>query len=292
LARPGCDQDRPRGSAFGRAQRGQAIAELALVAPVMLLIMLLAVDFGRLFFSYISVQNAAREATSYAAMHAADTPWDETDYRASVVAAGTRQSNVQAQGGEGTLSVSDPACFDPQTTAPLDCNAASRFATGIGNQVTVTASQPFSFVTPIIGGLLGGTLTISASSTAPIMNPRDVDIEPGPSLPPVATPTPSPSPTPTPSPSPPATLPPGATPSPSPSPSPTPSPTPVPTCMVPDFKKTFWNNVGGVTAETVWYDQAGFTGNLENRAGTNEIKTQSLQKGKAEPCTSGMWVDD
>jgi hypothetical protein len=61
---------------------------------------------------------------------------------------------------------------------------------------------------------------------------------------------------------------------------------------VPDFKGTFWNNVGGVSAETVWYDRAGFTGILENRAGTNEIKTQSLQKNKVEPCSSDMWVDD
>ena len=51
--------------------RGQAVTEFALVLPVMLLFLLLTVDFGRLFFSYIAVNNAAREATYYAATHAA-----------------------------------------------------------------------------------------------------------------------------------------------------------------------------------------------------------------------------
>jgi hypothetical protein len=62
-------------------------------------------------------------------------------------------------------------------------------------------------------------------------------------------------------------------------------------CVVPDYKGTFWNNVGGSTALQVWAN-AGFTGTLVNLADTNEIKTQSLQKNKSVPCSSGMSVDD
>ena len=51
----------------GRSPRGQALVEFALRgAPVMMVLLLLAVDFGRLFFTYIAVNNAAREATYYA----------------------------------------------------------------------------------------------------------------------------------------------------------------------------------------------------------------------------------
>ena len=139
----------------------------------MLLLMLVAVDFGRLFFSYISVSNAAREATSYAAAHAADTPWDVTAYRAAAAGAGAQEPNAQGQGGEGAMTLSNPTCFDPQTSLTLNCHAASNFAAGIGNQVRVTASQPFTFMTPIIGDVLGGSLTLSASATAPILNPPD-----------------------------------------------------------------------------------------------------------------------
>jgi Flp pilus assembly protein TadG len=264
-------------AARGQARRrgsGQAIAELAIAAPLLLVVMLVAVDFGRLFFSYIAVQNAAREATSYAAQHAKDTPWDGTAYRASVAGAGAQEPNVQGQGGAGTLAITDPVCFDPQTQVTLDCNVASDFATGIGNQVRVTASQPFAFVTPIVGDLFGGSLTLSATATAPILNPADVDIEPGPSQ--SAEPSASPEP--------------GASSSPDPSSAPSPSTEPI--CTVPDFKNQFWNNFGGVPALQVWHDQLGFTGTLENRAGTNRIRSQEIPKKTDVPCSTGMWVDD
>ena len=126
--------DRPASSSRSR-HRGQAIAELALIAPVMLLLMLVAVDFGRLFFSYIAIQNAAREATSYAAFHAADTPWDGTAYRMSVAGVGMQETNVQAQGGAGMLTFSDPTCYVQDSSTTIDCHAASDYGVGIGNQV-------------------------------------------------------------------------------------------------------------------------------------------------------------
>ena len=183
-------------SAGAHRERGQAIAELAIVAPVLLLVlMLVAVDFGRLFFSYIAVQNAAREATSYAAFHAADTPWDGTAYRSSVSAPAARRRTSQGQGGAGTVTISDPTCYVQDTTTTMDCHAASNFAAGIGNQVSVSATQPFTFVTPIIGDLFGGPLTLSAAARGPIMNPADViDRGCGPTPSPTASPTPSPSP--------------------------------------------------------------------------------------------------
>lgn len=52
--------------------RGQSIVEFAILAPVLMLILLLAVDFGRLFFTYIAVNNAAREGAAYASAQAAD----------------------------------------------------------------------------------------------------------------------------------------------------------------------------------------------------------------------------
>jgi hypothetical protein len=63
-------------------------------------------------------------------------------------------------------------------------------------------------------------------------------------------------------------------------------------CRVPDFRKGYWNNTGGVPALTVWHDQASFTGTLTNLAGTNEIKTQTIHKGSLVPCTSNMSVND
>jgi hypothetical protein len=220
--------------------------------------MLVAVDFGRLFFSYIAVQNAAREATSYAAFHAADTPWDDTAYRSSVSGAGGRETNVQGQGGAGTVSISDPTCYVQDTTATIDCHAASDFATGIGNQVSVSASQSFTFVTPIIGDLFGGPLTLSAAARGPIMNPRDVQILD-------ASPPPSEGP----------------------SPSPTPSPT-TPACTVPNLVGVKKNSGGGV------WSGAGFTGSYTATAGSGNytIAWQDQTAGSSEPCTTSVTVGE
>lgn len=47
------------------AFRGQGLLEFALVLPILLLLMLGIIEFGRLFFMYSSVSNAAREAARY-----------------------------------------------------------------------------------------------------------------------------------------------------------------------------------------------------------------------------------
>src|SRR6476659_5639717 len=53
---------------------GQSLVEFALVLPVMLLLMLTALDFGRVYLGYINLQNMARIAANFAA----DNPsaWD------------------------------------------------------------------------------------------------------------------------------------------------------------------------------------------------------------------------
>jgi Flp pilus assembly protein TadG len=52
----------PAGSAgrSPRRRRGAAAAELAMILPLMLILVLGCVDFGRFAYSYIAVTNAAR----------------------------------------------------------------------------------------------------------------------------------------------------------------------------------------------------------------------------------------
>ncbi|SJZ44641.1 TadE/TadG family type IV pilus assembly protein [Selenihalanaerobacter shriftii] len=46
---------------LSRNQKGQALVELALVLPVLLLILFGIVEFGRIFHTYLVISNAARE---------------------------------------------------------------------------------------------------------------------------------------------------------------------------------------------------------------------------------------
>src|SRR3954454_12783650 len=51
-------------------QRGQSLVELALIAPIMMIVLAAALDLGRLFYSQITVTNAAREGALAAAQDA------------------------------------------------------------------------------------------------------------------------------------------------------------------------------------------------------------------------------
>ncbi len=50
---------------------GQSLVELALTAPVLIILMLGAVDFGRVYFAQVSVTNAAQNGAAYASQSAA-----------------------------------------------------------------------------------------------------------------------------------------------------------------------------------------------------------------------------
>ena len=127
--------------------RGQGIVEFALVLPVMILILLVAVDFGRLAFTYVQVNNAAREAASLASQnigYGADVLRDRVEHEA----------NLQAQGGKSLLIVDTPTCAAaavPRTPGTCPVNVDAAYLAGAGHLVTVAVSRPFTFLTPMIG---------------------------------------------------------------------------------------------------------------------------------------------
>jgi len=53
-------------------RKGQALVELALTLPLILLLILGAMDFGRLFYTKLVLTNAAREGANYLAYHPDD----------------------------------------------------------------------------------------------------------------------------------------------------------------------------------------------------------------------------
>src|SRR5271165_2103648 len=55
-----------RSSNRGGRRRGGAAAELALLAPLLVFIFIVAIDFCRLFFAYTIITNAARNGALYA----------------------------------------------------------------------------------------------------------------------------------------------------------------------------------------------------------------------------------
>ena len=56
-----------------KAEKGQAMVELALVLPILLLILLGIIEFGHIFYSYLVIQNATRDGARYGVV------WDSSN---------------------------------------------------------------------------------------------------------------------------------------------------------------------------------------------------------------------
>ena len=249
-----------------RRSRGQSLVEFALVLPVLLLVVLIAIDFGRAFLSVISVTNASRIGASYAAGHPDGTFGPGSDFEKQIT----------------------------DEWAPLGCELATPVSAPVfpdGNvlsgRATVSLRCDFALLTPIIGSILPNPLPITATTTYRI---RTGVIAGTPSDPSIPTPTPSPTPSPTPTPTPEPTETPTPDPSASPTPTPTPTPTPEPTpCMATVPQLVGLTQNAGRSAWTA----AGFTGTFKAvpDKGSNIIIKQDLVSGGVLACSSNISVN-
>ncbi len=119
----------------GNAQEGQRLAELALLLPVLVLILVGVLDLGRAFHAYTTVVNAAREGARYGAFY----PTDSTGIRARV--------EQEAAGSGIDLS---------QSNVIIETNDISP-----GSPIKVTVIYQFQLVTGLIVG--GKTISITGS---------------------------------------------------------------------------------------------------------------------------------
>lgn len=130
------------------------MVEFAILAPVLILALLLAVDLGRVLFSYIQITNAAREGAAYGITH----PDDEPGVRARAI----QETNAQSQFGESGLLIT-VTCTPSGSLVPADCRTA--YTSSVPNRVEVTVAEPFTFLTPGLATIMGN-FTMNASATA------------------------------------------------------------------------------------------------------------------------------
>jgi PKD repeat protein len=188
---------------FSRARagrgRGQSLAEFALILPVLILIVLIALDFGRALYGWVTLQNATRIAANYAALYpegwkGAGEPAVQADYE-TLTEYDLDTANCTAPGTPPA-----PVFTDGPDTAVGGGSADTAF--DIGDTVVVELSCTFSPLTPIISGIVGTNVQLSARSEFRIRAGDIVGLaNPTPIILPVpGTPTPTPTlgPTPTP----------------------------------------------------------------------------------------------
>lgn len=148
------------GRTWARGRRGQALVELAIVLPVLLVIVGAAIDLGRLFQANVSIENAAREGAFFGSL----SP------RCDVVKDGCAEPetvdwHVRNELPGVTIDAPIVGCFDSITG-----NAKSVVDCVEDDVYRVTVNHQFSLLTPLLSPIFGSQLQLSATANSVVLN--------------------------------------------------------------------------------------------------------------------------
>jgi Flp pilus assembly protein TadG len=134
-----------------RNERGANLAEFAIIAPLLLLLVVGVADFGRAFQTYIVITNAAREGARMGARLSCyqNNASQRANYRNAII-----QATIDAAAGNGLTVTTADITISPDPASGTCQNA------GLAFRVTVSHD-----VDTILGGIIGVD-AISVVSTA------------------------------------------------------------------------------------------------------------------------------
>jgi len=232
------------------ASRGQSLVEFAMLLPLLALLLVMALDFGRVFFGWVALADMTRIGANFAGQH--PNAWDLPDNA-------TKQADRAAYALRMQQDAEAINCTLPSPLpAPIFNDANGNGLHDVNELVTVRLTCGFELITPLGSALVGHPLVIGAESVFPI-RAGVINGAPIQTAVPTGTPTPTPAATAT----------------------PTPVPTPVP-CTVPQFIGDAKNQ----TALRNKWQTAGFVRNNITISGGNwsTVGSQSQQAGSQQNC--------
>ena len=129
---------------------------MAIIAPVFLLLLLTAIDLGRLLYSQIVISNAAKEGALVASQGGT--------YQNNSACSDTNEvmCGVLTEAEGGFVEVDQARV----TLTPATCVKNAQYPPGGPPNVSVQVSAPFRVVTPIIGSIIGSNLVLYATADA------------------------------------------------------------------------------------------------------------------------------
>jgi TadE-like protein len=137
--------------------KGASMAEFAVVAPIFLLLIFGIMDYGRIFFVQMNVQQAVQDAGRFASTgnHLSDPN-----------NAGTNLTRVQSIVATVQSEVIGMPGVNPSDLKISSVNGGNGSAGGPGDIVTLTLTTNLPLMTPLIGRLfINGAYTFVASAT-------------------------------------------------------------------------------------------------------------------------------
>lgn len=125
---------------FKRGQNGQAMVEMAIILPILLLILFSIIEFGWIFGAQLLVTHGSREGARLGAVHST-----EADIETQIT------GRVQT-----TASILDPAVLSINTNFT---NPSRR-----EGDVIVQVSYPVTVVTPLVSAITGNPVVVQSQT--------------------------------------------------------------------------------------------------------------------------------
>ncbi len=145
------------------------MVEFALILPLLALLLVMAVDFGRVFFGWIALQNATRIAADTASQRA--NAWPSADGNLEIEWRDDYETfitqDLQAANCDFPTPHPDPVFTNANAGDPDDDGDHD-----FGDLVTVRLECEFSLITPLAESMLGGPVQMVAESTFADQRPR------------------------------------------------------------------------------------------------------------------------
>src|SRR4029077_3797357 len=153
-ARPGsalryCERLRNRARPY--FSRGQSAVELALLAPVLVLVLVVAADFSRVYYMSIEAANAARAGVQYGA---------QSTSKASDTAGMQQAALNDASDISGLTATASNLCECPPSTSHVPCSLTT--CSGMEMYVQVNTSAHFQTLVHYPG--VPSTVTLNESA--------------------------------------------------------------------------------------------------------------------------------
>lgn len=137
-----------------RSERGAAITEFALLAPVMVVLVMGVVDLARGYQMQIRLENAAREGAAFAQIYPNDVTCGDF---------GTIVDHAMGEdaGMSGAVRVFGEDAAGDLTVPILGCDGD---VVESGERVLVEVTQSFDVITPMIEDIVGSEIQLTGSA--------------------------------------------------------------------------------------------------------------------------------
>lgn len=129
---------------FRKTEKGQAVVEMALILPILLMLVFGIVEFGRILNTYMIVTEVSREAARKGSVGGTDLEIRDT-VRNQAVDSGLESSLIQ----DADIVITDP----------------SSVKRARGTTLKVQVSYPVDIIAPVIGTLVGDPYIVTAQTT-------------------------------------------------------------------------------------------------------------------------------